>query len=48
MIISLLVALSCVLSFGAFWPLAFLLKIPDQFSLVIWDYLGSELGVAWA
>ena len=45
MIITLLEALSRGLSFWRFLgPFAFLLEIPDQFSLVIWDYLGSETG----
>ena len=49
MIITVLEALSRGLSFLAlFGPLAFLLEIPDQFSLVIWDYLGSEAGGVFA
>ena len=40
MIVSLLEALSC--GFIILAHSAFLLEIPDQFSLVIWDYLGKR------
>lgn len=55
MIITFLEASSCGFNILAlFGPWLFLLEIPDQFSLVIWDYLGSKTGrggggeVAWA